>query len=422
MAHCAMEVAIDPFLTFNGTVSLGPSWPKNDRLEAARRCLIANAIDAGWRDLRAVHYSRDKSYYAAQSAGPAWYSWRYVTTAVNQLVEAGLLSHKPTRPSPEAQYRSRFWATSKLMNLLRFATVSNLAEVAGPAVIVRDRETDRLLDPRTLPRSQLRALPLFQKDVAEQNALLEGAGIELRSGRYPRTAEGFVAVGQAIINPNKRAYRRVFRNDLTLGGRWYGPWWQNIPKSARANILIGGQPTVEVDFSACQFRLAYGALGLPDPLLGEVDNREKRFDLYAVGGVDRNVTKLAVLIMLNARDRAGAEKALANEIHEKRGLPKQAAIAEARWVVHVVCEHFAAAERAWFSDLGLQLQRIDGDICADIQRSFRDRHIMVLSVHDSFIVALQHEEELRAVMKSALSEGMTAARKLKLRSYARLVA
>jgi hypothetical protein len=44
--------------------------------------------------------------------------------------------------------------------------------------------------------------------------------------------------------------RRIFaRGQMNLGGRFYGGWWQNIPKNYRRYILINGCQTVEVDFS-----------------------------------------------------------------------------------------------------------------------------------------------------------------------------
>ena len=52
------------------------------------------------------------------------------------------------------------------------------------------------------------------------------------------------------VDFSQRSLSRVF-NDIGFetGGRFYGGWWQNIPKEYRANIVIDRKPTVEFDYS-----------------------------------------------------------------------------------------------------------------------------------------------------------------------------
>lgn len=260
-------------------------------------------------------------------------------------------------------------------------------------------------------RRRLRAL---ETDVVAQNSATALASIELRPGSYPRTQHGFVVIGPRVINPVRSNARRIFRDNLDHGGRWYGPWWQNIPSAARKALLIDDQTTAEVDFSACQLRLAHAVLGLPDPMRGQVDSRDHRIELYGMPDVQRSAAKSAVLIMLNARDGPAAVKALANQLIEGDSVPVGCtAHEEARRVVDAVVRHFPELAPLWFSDLGLQLQRIDGDICADVQAVFRHDKVVVLSIHDSFIIAAQYEERLRRVMAEAFASGMMAAQKLR---------
>jgi len=53
------------------------------------------------------------------------------------------------------------------------------------------------------------------------------------------------------------------------------------------------------------------------------------------------------------------------------------------------------------SGVGRILQKKDSDIAEDILLYFQKKDIPVLPVHDSFIIAQEHEQDLEAIMKSA---------------------
>jgi hypothetical protein len=52
------------------------------------------------------------------------------------------------------------------------------------------------------------------------------------------------------------------------------------------------------------------------------------------------------------------------------------------------------------------LQKIDADMCACVQADLRKRGIVVLSVHDSFIVAKRHAPLLVEVMEWAMQSAL----------------
>src|SRR4030095_8241907 len=58
------------------------------------------------------------------------------------------------------------------------------------------------------------------------------------------------------VRVSTMAARRIFAPDFSHHGRCYcAP--QNIPSDARANMLINGEPCVELDYSAMHPTLAY---------------------------------------------------------------------------------------------------------------------------------------------------------------------
>ena len=71
------------------------------------------------------------------------------------------------------------------------------------------------------------------------------------------------AITRHAISDHLKHIHRVFNNSsFDMGGRFYGGWWQNIPKAYRQDIFIDDQSTIEVDFKSLHILLLYGLEGL----------------------------------------------------------------------------------------------------------------------------------------------------------------
>ena len=68
-----------------------------------------------------------------------------------------------------------------------------------------------------------------------------------------------------------------------------------------------------------------------------------------------------------------------------------------------------AIEDAFYSGQGLRLQYIDSQLAKRIVLHFANEGVTELPVHDSFIIAAHHEQELVAVMKSVFAERFVGA-------------
>jgi hypothetical protein len=373
------------------------------QVQEACCCILANAILAHWQSAR-IHYSRDNNFYAALRAGaPSWFSRRSVTSAVDQLVANGFLKEWRTGPSPCARYRSRLSATAKLLETIGLDIVSDLSRRATPPVILRCRADGSVLDPLVvLNEAELAELGSIARDVEAQNQFLSAFEVSLEPDDVAEVLPtGLVRIDGVCLNPHARSYYRVFNGDLRHGGRWYGPFWQSIPSAFRHRLLINGEPTIELDFAACQLRLMHACVDLPDPLHGQIRTSDPIFDLYSIEGFDRDVVKLAVLIMANAGSVRSARRALALKLISE---PPENRWREAARILTAVQAHFPALTPLWCSGVGLRLQRADSELCGQIQREMRAQGLPTLSVHDSFISWRRAEQELRTAMQKAITK------------------
>ncbi|MBI9081851.1 MAG: hypothetical protein JEY79_19180 [Pseudodesulfovibrio sp.] len=184
--------------------------------------------------------------------------------------------------------------------------------------------------------------------------------------------------------------RRIFnRGSWEFGGRAYGPLHQSmLRKYMRKDILIDGQPTVEIDFSAFHILMLYHREGI-----------EYQGDPYTAceGPELRQIYKAVGLIAINAESERKARGAIQSELRD-RGLRAPRRHEPIKTLVMKFREAHPAIAHHLFSDVGVTLQNIDSEIMNAILVWLMDKGILGLSVHDSVIVAKQHAAFTKEVM------------------------
>lgn len=71
---------------------------------------------------------------------------------------------------------------------------------------------------------------------------------------------------QRIIRMDQRSLHRVFNDPgLQTGGRFYGGWWQNIPREYRSYMVINAKQMVELDYSNQHPTILYSRAGINRP-------------------------------------------------------------------------------------------------------------------------------------------------------------
>jgi len=193
---------------------------------------------------------------------------------------------------------------------------------------------------------------------------------------------------------SKRSLYRVFNDTkFKTGGRFYGGWWQEIPSKFRDRITIDGKRTVQLDYSGLHPHILYHERGL-----------ELIDDPY----------QLDLMPSKNAEDTDGFRKfikqcfnAVLNATNEMQRAPRESQLGHwgVTWkqVVRAIKERHPNIRDQFFTGAGLWLQRIDSDLAEAVMLAMiqRSSELVVLPVHDSFIVHHGHKDELMAMMLGA---------------------
>jgi hypothetical protein len=328
-----------------------------------------------------IFYSRDNDHYAETGRYvPKFYRRKVMVDAVDRLEDAGLIVHQQTRPCPRALYRSRIRPTDSLR--ARICGLAAAATVFSPREIIVLRGADGQL----LQYRETASTCAMRRDVMAQNAFLERFNITVRHPEARYDAQGLLVIGDLRLNPGRNAYHRVFNGRFTRGGRWFGPWWQSVPSRIRQGISINGEPTCEPDIRGCHMRLLCARAGVD---LGAGDP-------YAGLDLPRDEVKLAINIMLNARNWPSARGALVSELSTRHG---PSAGIQADLIRKAVRIRFPALEPFWTTGYGLILQNIDATVCMRLQRRLRDESVPSLSIHDSYVVPKSADDRTVALME-----------------------
>jgi hypothetical protein len=334
---------------------------------------------------RDVSYGRSKSDYAGQQRYQGNdFTYPVVMSAVEALAQAGFIDEERTKPGTLG-WRSTIKATLLLANMLNAASPSNIIPVVyEPIETIRLRAREgRLVDYRENDFTR-RA----RRIVEELNEMNRSARIELGTDadlyRYERK-DG----GAQTIYLGRKEYHRVFTWDFSKGGRFYGPFWQGLPKSERDTLTIDGEPVEENDFPMLHAVLLYGLLGKAPPA-----------DSFDLPEWPRSIVKMAFYTMINADNRNHAQGCIQLKLF---GLPLDGrGCRKAGELMGVIERKHAAVGQYFYSGMGRVLMRADADIAERVMRGAMGSGVVAISVHDSFIAQARHSPKVRELMDKAL--------------------
>jgi hypothetical protein len=268
-------------------------------------------------------------------------------------------------------------------------------------VVLRSRD-QRTGGVHTIPTPDTRAVRRMRRNLNEINSFLakQAVCLHMQNDRLHALGGPTSRVVVPIIFTHS-ALRRVFsRGSLTMGGRFYGGWWETIPSEFRPFLTVNGLATAEVDFRELHARILYilhratvpvGDLydcGWRDPAHPKYDARvepyRSRRALFktvfnAVLNDDGGRFRLDQADQATARRLGLSLPIIRKELFRKHPLLKQVA----------------------GTGVGLQLQFLDSQIAEHTMIILMRQGVPCLPVHDSFIVPRHQASQLIKAMRGA---------------------
>jgi hypothetical protein len=184
---------------------------------------------------------------------------------------------------------------------------------------------------------------------------------------------------------------------MSRNGRIYamGASWQNMKAEARRSLTIGGEKVVELDYRNLHPAILYAEAGAPLPA-----------DCYTIDGWPRKLVKVAVLTLINASTIHKARHSIAHsapmaELVEQGG---QEALRRADALIRDIKRAHHPIAGAFHSDAGARLMLVDAEMAVTVMHLMLAQGVVVLPVHDSFLVPASQADRLEDAMLEAAHE------------------
>jgi len=308
------------------------------------------------------------------------------------MMRMGLIETTPgVYISGKRGYVTRISLTTELSKeLAKAAYIWSKPEIISDLqqlIILRDELKKNITTPKT------RQTTAWRKNLIEINDALTDSTICLWLKDH-RLAEIGMNLKQnkkdlsdPFINYRNCQLRRIFsRGKLSLGGRFYGGWWQMLPSELRRHIYIDGMPTVECDYSGMSLRLLYAKENKPFPSSDPYDIG------LEVNSRNRGIIKRFVNALLN--DESNRFRLNESE-YDALGVTHKT-LKKLLYLHHKeIAHHFGTG-------IGLQTQYIDSCIAEEVMLNMvRGYNTVVLPIHDSFIVRQSFQDILESEMQAA---------------------
>jgi hypothetical protein len=331
-----------------------PQLPR--RLERVQNSFLAEAVLAS-ESHKWVSYSRRCKFYSeGRRYRSTDFTYRSVISTADRLHTAGAIENFVVPPG-NLGWQSSFRATPALMNAWH-ELGDRLSHEIGEPIILRDKNG------KSIDYDDNRFTRRVRAEIIRINETLAAVVIHVpgeQRGHYIMVGESYV-----LPVPGNPLWRIYGRGSFSMGGRAYA-WWQNVPKIARSQMTINGEPVAEADYSAMHATILYNVVGVC--FVG---------DPYDLAGYDRDEAKLAFNIALNAANKWVAIGALANRLGKDNTY--------CATLLKAIRAKHKPIERYFCADAGISLMNADSELILSAVEAVNTTGNVALPVHDALII------------------------------------
>ncbi len=344
-----------------------------------------------------VFYSRDNNLYKSiERYNPLKISNRKIKKIIELLIKHEFLDHRKgryVRHDKNLSYRSRFRPTPKFLNFLKkhYLKKEHVLEKNSDVIVLRNSNKQLKDYPEDRFTNKIRRECLSYNNILSFNKISVLKNKQVEEYLKDKT-----------IDFKNKSYQRIFNGDFKHGGRFYGPWWLNIPSELRQFITINKNKTVEYDYSSLIIHQIYSAESLN--YFEENTYSEDPYLLRGIQDTERKINKAIIQIALNCRDFENLNHALVSEYKRGKLSGKKPSKKEIRKRLDIFKEMNPKISGYIYKQIALKFQFQDSEIASNIISKCNRELIPVLSIHDSFIVENKNKSFIKNVMSKAIEE------------------
>lgn len=386
-------------------------------------CLITNTARAVKQQAKYLQIPKQFSVYTGNKQG---ISKTKLFSMLDLLVEHGYFVFFKggfINVKQNSYVSSLYEITDKMKLLWVGIDIDEELVYDGDLIEIKDRETKKHKN------SQIRGTADLRGVVNKYNHALSFVDLKFEDMQLP-----------------VQQYKRVFSDNLSLGGRFYNVTGgvQTMKQEDRKKLTIDGEKVVELDFKALHPSILYEMLwqdspervehwiemawdGVYNPYItkgyetvlhtdeDEIKTHINKYNLVKYNPV-RNLFKFAVMTCLNAeKGKTRPLMPAANAILKEWFEDMKRKEVDRRYVglypngetfpSYDICELVQAANLpigdSFFSDVGVKLQRIDSAIVEKVISDLLEMGEVLYPEHDSVIVRESLEHDVTRLMREA---------------------
>ena len=357
--------------------------------------ILSNLWKANYLTLNPwVGYSRDKNKYAkGKRLRKLRFKYEAVVQTIDSLHKLKFLLKKENVHFKEYSFSSRMRASHKLIKIFDSLNLKDLVSIVKThknldQIILKD------INKNPIDYKANAQIQKWRKNLTIINTKLNESRIclDMENEQFHQLIQKLNMKKKSVYlfpNFSSKTLHRVFNNSsFEQGGRFYGGWWQSIPREFRKFITINYKPTEEVDYSGHHIRILYS-----------ICNKKLQGKPYELKDPSRNTAdqiqdrKEATLIMLNCLNRSKAFYTIRSE-----------GIQNPNQVMNDILERHEPIKDQFFKGKGNDLMYKDSIIAEEVMLRMIKLGHTVLPVHDSFIVRNSASSELIPIMEKVFNK------------------
>ena len=242
-------------------------------------------------------------------------------------------------------------------------------------IVLKEKRRDYHNSKKALPITNLDLFNMYNQQMGEMNDYISTSNI-----KYHGDPNQNIEQNSPLI--------RYFCGSLSEGGRTFGGFWQNLSKDKRKHIMINNETCICLDYSQLY----------PMMLYGYCNEYPINSDCYKIKGFEEfrlGIKKVMGSLLFRKTQMTRFPK------HVKDLFPKKSKLGV---VKKAIFQEHSRIAHYFDTEIGYKLQFEESELCLRVFFELMKDNILVLPIHDAFLVQKKFTMKLKEVMQECFKQ------------------